>query len=189
MLRSTMLATQWERPPTWQWTRWTQPGETKYDFLKCVYTCIYVFVHVGACSTYCVLCTRRAAHLWTKDHADIIKERQFLVNPKGGARCSSGSNCFRRSHAKSHQGWTYSTFDDNGNFGDGDVHTHSSIRFGFKHLEDWFWINRCSADRPLLWPGAVGGGPHGDGRVPTKQLADGPHRWLCLWSENELDDY
>ena len=145
--------------------------------------------HVGACSTYYVLCTRRAVRLWTKDDADFIKERQFLVHPKGGARCSSGSNCFRRSHAKSHQGWSYSTFDDNGNFGDGDVHTHSSIRFGFKHLEDWFWINRCSADRPLLWPGAVGGGPHGDGRVPTKQLADGPHRRLCLWWGNEFDDY
>ena len=145
--------------------------------------------HVRACSTYYVLCTRRAAHLWTKDHADFIKERQFLEHPKGGARCSSGSNCFRRSHAKSHQGWSYSTFDDLIILVM--VMFTCTVPLGLVSnvLKIGFWINRCSADRPLLWPGAVGGRPHGDGRVPTKQLADGPHRWLCLWSENELDDY
>ena len=36
-------------------------------------------------------------------------------------------------------------------------------------------------DRTLLRPDQLGGGAHGQRRVPSQQLVDGPHCGLCLW--------
>ena len=36
-------------------------------------------------------------------------------------------------------------------------------------------------DRTLLRPDQLGGGAHGQWRVPSQQLVDGPHCGLCLW--------